>query len=48
MKNSLIEVPDEEYAFWEEVGERREAAQRETRGKHKTVEEDVPSDEEEE
>ena len=48
MTNSLIEVPDEEHAFWEEVGERMEATQRETRGKHKMVEEDVSSNEEEE
>ena len=33
---------------WEKVGERREATQRETRGKHKTMEEDVPFNEEEE
>ena len=48
MKYHLIEVLDEEHAFWEEVGERREVTQRETRGKHKAVEEDVPSNEEEE
>ena len=48
MTDSLIEVLDEEHAFWEEVGEMREATQRETRGKQKIVEEDVPSEEEEE
>ena len=48
MTNSLIEVLDEEHAFWEEVGERREATQRETRGKHKTMEEDISCNEEEE
>ena len=48
MTDSLIEVPDEEHAFWEEVGERREATQRETRGKKKMMEEEMSSDEEEE
>ena len=48
MPDSLIEVLDEEHEFWEEVEERREATQRETRGKHKIVEEDVPFDEDKE
>ena len=48
MTDQLVEIADEEHAIWEELGERREATQRETRGKHKATEEDISSNEEEE
>ena len=46
--DNLIKVPaDEEHHFWEELGERREATQREIRGRLKTAEEEIPSDKKE-
>ena len=48
MADRLVEVSDKEHVVWEELGERREATQRETKGKHKAAEEDISSDEEEE
>ena len=37
MTDQLVEVADEEQPFWEELGERREAAQRETRSQAKAT-----------
>ena len=48
MTDHLLEVPDKEKVYWEEIEERREASQRETQGKHKVVAEDKSSNDEEE
>ena len=48
MTDQLVEIADKDHAVWEELGERREATQRETRGKHKAMEGDQSFEEEEE
>ena len=48
MTDQLVEVSNKEHAIWEQLGERREATQRKTKGKYKVMEEDIPSGKEEE
>ena len=47
MIDNLVELADEEHVFWE-IHDRKEEAQRGTRGKHKVVMEDQSSSDEEE